>query len=146
MDAARIGFADPEDDRLKRYDPDKPPDPDDWLGGDEQRRIDMVSAYHRRAGVRLPSVKGHATLHVIVENQLATAEPVVVATLERLQHEGLTRHAAIHAIGSVLLEHLNWLMQQPETPTEPNTRYCKRLERLTAAGWLAGHRAGRDVH
>src|SRR5690242_13004002 len=119
---------------MRRYDPDKPPDPTDWLAGDEARRIELVSAYHRRAGVRLPSLKGHATLHVIVENQLATAEPAVVQTLERLQRDGLTRHAAVHAIGSVLLEHLNWLMQQAETPAEPNARYFNRLEKLTAAG------------
>jgi len=75
---------------------------------------------------------------VIVENQLATPEPAVVETLERLQREGLTRHAAVHAIGSVLLEHLNWLMQQPAAPAESNTRYFKGLESLTAAGWLAG--------
>jgi hypothetical protein len=131
---------------MRRYDPDKPPDPHDWLAGDEQRRIDLVTSYHRRAGVRLPSLRGHATIHVIVENQLAMAQPAVVETLERLQHEGLTRHAAVHAIGSVLLEHLNWLMQQPEVPPEPNTRYFKRLERLTAAGWLAGHLASTDLH
>jgi hypothetical protein len=77
---------------------------------------------------------------------LATAESAVVETLARLQGEGLTRHAAVHAIGSVLLEHLNWLMQQAEVPTEPNTRYFNRLERLTAAGWLAGHLAGTDRH
>lgn len=130
--------------RLKRYDPDKPPDPKDWLAGDEQRRIDLVTAYHRRAGIRLPRLKGHATLHVIVENQLATAESAVVEALARLQGEGLTRHAAVHAIGSVLLEHLNWLMQQEEAPKEPSTRYFSRLERLTASGWLAGHPAGAD--
>ena len=125
---------------MKRYDPDKAPDPAGWLAGDEARRIELVSSYHRRAGVRLPSLRGHSTLHVIVENQLATAEAAVVETLERLQGEGLTRHAAVHAIGSVLLEHLNWLMQEAEAPSdvEPNARYFKRLERLTAAGWLAG--------
>jgi len=123
---------------LKRYDPNKAPDPGDWLAGDEARRIDLVSSYHRRAGAPLPSLKGHSTLHVIVENQLATAEPAVVETLSRLQGEGLTRHAAVHAIGSILLEHLNWLMQQAEVPSEPNARYFRRLENLTAAGWLAG--------
>ena len=122
---------------MKRYDPDKTPNPADWLAGDEQERLDVVSSYHRRAGVRVPSLQGHATLHVIVENQLATPEPAVVATLERLQREGLTRHAAIHAIGSVLLEHLNWLMQQAEPAPEPNARYFNNLEKLTAAGWLA---------
>ena len=127
-----------KDEGLKRYDPDRAPDPDDWLAGDEARRIDLVSSYHRRAGVRLPSLKGHSTLHVIVENQLATAEPVVVETLSRLQGEGLTRHAAVHAIGSILLEHMNWLIQQADVPSDPNARYFKRLENLTAAGWLAG--------
>ena len=122
---------------MKRYDPDKSPDPGDWLASDEARRIDVVSSYHRRAGVRLPSLKGHSTLHVIVENQLAMAEPVVVETLARLQREGLTRHAAVHAIASVLLEHFNWLMQQAEAPPEPNARYFENLESLTAAGWLA---------
>ena len=91
----------------------------------EQRRIDLVCAYHRRARVRLPSLKGHATLHVIVENQLATAEPVVVETLARLHGEGLTRDAAIDAIGSVLLEHLNWLIFR----VKPEATECKKRAR-----------------
>lgn len=79
-------------------------------------------------------------IHVIVENQLAVSEPAVVATLERLQREGLDRHDALHAIGSVLLEHLNERMKQADAPSDgdPNARYFKNLEKLTAAGWLAG--------
>jgi len=46
----------------------------------------------------------HGVAHVIVENQIAagdsTVEPV---TLARLMREGLDRHDAIHAIGSVLM-------------------------------------------
>jgi hypothetical protein len=124
---------------LKRYDPTKHPDPKEWLAMDESRRIDLVSSYHQRAGVGLPRLRGHSMIHVIVENQLATAEPVVVATLERLQREGLDRHAALHAIGSVLLDHLNERMKQPDATLEgdPNATYFSSLERLTAAGWLA---------
>ena len=63
---------------MKRYDPNNPPDPDEWLAIDEALRIDMVSSFHRRAGFRLPSLRSHSTIHVIIENQLAAAEPVVV--------------------------------------------------------------------
>ncbi len=124
---------------MKRYDPSVPPDPHDWLGTGEARRIEMVSSYHRRAGFRLPRLRLHATIHVIVENQLAAEEPIVVQTLERLQREGLDRHDAVHAIGSVLAEHLYELMKG-EMPSEvdPNPAYLNSLERLTAAGWRAG--------
>lgn len=124
---------------MKRYDPSDAPDPDDWLATGEARRLDLVASYHRRAGGRMPNRRVHSTIHVIVENQLAMAEPIVVETLERLQREGLNRHDAIHAIGSVLAAHLYELMKQSDTPTEldPNTEYFKSLETLTAAGWLA---------
>ena len=124
---------------MKRYDPNNPPDPDEWLAIDEALRIDMVSSFHRRPGFRLPSLRSHSTIHVIIENQLAAAEPVVVETLERLQRDGLDRHDAIHAIGSVLAAHLYELMKG-ETPRglDPNSEYFKGLEKLTAAGWRAG--------
>ena len=125
---------------MKRYDPGKDPDPKEWLAMDEHDRIDMVSAYHRRIGQRVPAPRGHTMIHVIVENQLAAPEPAVVATLERLQREGLDRHDAVHAIGSVLLAHLNERMKQPDTTPDddPNAAYFTNLEKLTAAGWRAG--------
>ncbi len=124
---------------MKRYDPNDPPDPHEWLATDEARRIDRVLSYHRRTGVRFPNLRVHSTIHVIVENQLAAAEPVVVETLARLQREGLDRHNAIHAIGSVLAVHLYELMKAVMPPEfDPNTEYFKSLEKLTAAGWRAG--------
>jgi hypothetical protein len=124
---------------VKRYDPNNPPDPDEWLAIDEALRIDMVSSFHRRAGFRLPSLGTHSTIHVIIENQLAAAEPVVVETLERLQRDGLDRHDAIHAIGSVLAAHMYELMKGQMPPgLDPNSEYFKSLEMLTAAGWRAG--------
>ena len=128
-----------EDKKVKRYDPNDPPNPDEWLAIDEALRIDMVSSYHRGAGVRLPSLGSHSTIHVIIENQLAAAEPVVVETLERLQRDGLNQHDAIHAIGSVLAVHLYELMKGEMPPElKSDTRSLKSLEKLTAAGWRAG--------
>jgi hypothetical protein len=55
------------------------------------------------------SIRAHAANHVIVENQLAMGDATVVpATLARLMQEGLDRHDAIHAIGSVLVGIFFW--------------------------------------
>jgi hypothetical protein len=88
-----------------RYDASKAPDPQEWLELDESDRIDLVKRYHIRA--KLPvgeNERLHAAAHVIVENQVAMGDATVVpATLARLMREGLDRHDAIHAIGSVLV-------------------------------------------
>ncbi len=109
---------------MKAYDPLKAPDPAGWESLDEQERIALVLAYHRQAGITLPDA--HATIHVIVENQVAMGTKTPVrATLDRLLSEGLDRHDAIHAIGSVLAEHLNDLMQgarAEEIRTTPTMR------------------------
>jgi hypothetical protein len=122
---------------VKRYDPDKNADPGDWLATTERTRQDLVESYHRQAGERAPSEHVHAAIHVIVENQLALPEVVVVDTLRRLQREGLTRHEAIHAIGSVLAEQLYELLRQPPQPThaDPTVAYRDKLKQLTAAAW-----------
>lgn len=60
-------------------------------------------------------------------------------TLLRLMGEGLDRHEAIHAIGSVLAGHLNDLLRSRDTlasPEESNAAYFDELERLTAEDWL----------
>lgn len=121
---------------MKAYDPLQPPDPAVWQSLDEQERIALVTAYHRRAGVKLPSGLGHATIHVIVENQVALGEETPVrATLDRLQREGLDRHDAIHAIGSVLADHLQALLKGPSRDTDPDAAYYERLGALTPESW-----------
>ena len=81
----------------------------------------------------------HAVIHVIVENQLALGEEVVAETLARLQKEGLDRHDALHAIGSVLAADLYELMQDgAEATGEAYRRYLERLKKLTAKNWRAG--------
>jgi hypothetical protein len=74
-----------------------------------------------------------------VENQLALGEEMVVKTLARLQGEDLSRHDALHAIGSVLAENLYELMQEGEASTgESYQMYLERLQKLTAQNWRAG--------
>ena len=89
---------------MKRYDANTAPHPEAWLQLDEQERIDLVIAYHRHYRRTMGhSPKLHGTVHAIVENQVAAGDATVVpATLARLMREGLDRHDAIHAIGSVL--------------------------------------------
>ncbi len=77
--------------------------------------------------------------HVIVENQLAPGWEAVVEAEARLRGEGLSRHEAIHAIGSVVATDLFERMKAPDkvVAAEANAAYVEALKRLTAAGWRA---------
>jgi hypothetical protein len=126
---------------VHRYDPDRPPDPEQWLALDEQERSTLVEEHHRRARIDLPNATLHATIHAIVENQLAYNDDPVVRALARLMKEGLSRHDAIHAIGAVLAEHIYHTLKGdvPETGESPdavNRRYHAAVEHLTAAKWF----------
>ena len=124
---------------MDSYDPEAPPQSAAWLETDEGERIELVSAYHRRKKVHLPNRQLHAVIHVVVENQLALGEEVVVETLARLQSEGLSRHDALHAIGSVLAADLYQLLQETsEATADVQRRYLERLKTLTAKNWRAG--------
>jgi hypothetical protein len=124
---------------MDSYDPDTPRHSADWLQTDEGERIELVSSYHRRKKVQLPNAQLHAVIHVVVENQLALGEEVVVETLARLQREGLSRHDALHAIGSVLAADLYELMQESSEATgDAYRRYLDRVQKLTAKHWRAG--------
>src|SRR5690349_5368390 len=107
-----------------RYDPLHAPDPEAWLALDEQDRIARVSAYHTRSGIDLPNVQVHATLHAIVENQIALGDETPVRNKARqLMAQGLDRHEAIHAIAAVLIKHITTMMHDPDASVEPNRRY-----------------------
>jgi hypothetical protein len=124
---------------MKRYDPLQAPDPEEWLSLDEDERIALVSYYHRRAKPRPPNAPAHAAIHVIVENQIALGDEYPVQrTADRLIDEGLDRHEAIHAIGSVLVGQMHEISQAPTTGADLNERYLAALAQLTAAGWWSG--------
>ena len=76
-------------------------------------------------------------MHVVVENQLALADEPVVRALDRLVREGLSRHDAVHAIGSVVAEEIYVLLKEQDIPDTARTRYDAAIERLTAASWRA---------
>ena len=122
---------------MYRYDPDVAPSREDWLALDEGERIVLAEWYHRDARIRLPRAVRtlHATIHVVVENQLAENDEPVNRALARLMTEGLSRHDAVHAIGSVVAEELYDAMNLKDTPESLRARYYAAIERLTAAVW-----------
>ena len=120
---------------MQKYDPEKTPNPKEWLALDEWERTDLIVEYHDSAEVELPNPQLHAVCHIIVENQISMGEEVPVRTLRRLIKEGLDRHEAIHAIGSVLVEQIYNTMTGSSTK-DTNERYVRKLEDLTVDGWL----------
>jgi hypothetical protein len=53
-----------------------------------------------------------------------------------LVQEGLSRHDAVHAIGSVLAGYMFDLIKHGAKDQDVNADYYRQLEELTAAGWL----------
>jgi hypothetical protein len=121
---------------MATYDPAKQPNAEEWLALDEGERIDLVRAFHRRQKISVPRLDAHAAVHAIVENQVAEGFAPAVDALARLQSEGLDRHDAVHAIASVLLEHMRNLKNVSRSGRDPNTVYAASLEKLTADQWL----------
>jgi hypothetical protein len=122
---------------MDRYDPDVAPGTNEWLALDEGERLVVVEEYHRDARIALPKAarRLHATIHTIVENQLALNDEPVVRALARLMGEGLSRHDAVHAVGSLVAEQIYDLLKLKDAPETARTRYYAAIERLTAAEW-----------
>ena len=120
-----------------RYDPDVPPKADAWLALDEDEQIRVVDDYHKRIRVDLPADRRrlHSMIHATVETQLAMNLPAVVDALRRLQADGLDRHEAVHAVGSVLVDHMHNLLANEGATGDSNQTYVDGLRDLTAASW-----------
>ncbi len=119
-----------------RYEVNEQPHSEIWLELDETERIDAVMDYHRRTGVKLENPELHAIAHVVVENQVALGEATSVpTTLDRLMDEGLDRHEAIHAIGSILMSIVHDVAREADDGGDINAKYGRELAKLTAAGW-----------
>lgn len=119
------------------YDPMRDIDPDVWNATDEHERLYAIEHYHRRKRIKAPNLKVHASMHSAVENQIAMGDAFPArAALRRLMDEGLDRHEAVHAIGS-LVAHVLWeILHEQRPPQEANAEYVEKLQRLTAAEWL----------
>ena len=80
----------------------------------------------------------HAVIHSIVENQIAENLESVVRAMARLTAEGLDRHDAVHAIGSVLAVHLHDLLNLEVGAANSQAIYNAAVERLTVKVWRGG--------
>ena len=78
----------------------------------------------------------HALLHCVVENQIALDVGNVAATETKLIRQGLTRHDAVHAIGSVIGADIFDILKN--NGTFDAKKYRSRLEKLTAKRWAKG--------
>ena len=97
--------------------------------------MDLVLQYHERERPKVPNVRAHTAIHAIVETQVAMGNELpVAATLARLQSEGLSRHEAVHAIGSVLAEQFHGVMSGTMS-SDVNAAYVSALEHLKAETW-----------
>ena len=122
---------------MEGYDPEQGIDPEEWSALDEGERQYLVERYHRKNRIKMPNSRLHAAIHVIVENQVALGDEIPAQeTLARLMREGLSRHDAIHAIGSVLSGHMFNLIKEGAKSQDVNAGYYRQLEELTAEGWL----------
>jgi len=120
---------------MKKYHPNQAPDPEEWNALDDSERLIIIEDYHRRKRIHMPNQVLHATIHAVVENQIAMGDEFIAAeTLDRLMSEGLDRHEAIHAIGSVLAEHIYGMLSGDMQELTIN-QYLSRLKDLTAEKW-----------
>ena len=118
-----------------KYDARKTPDSDEWLSVDEEERMALIVTHHKRIGDQLQNINAHAVMHAIVENQIALNEEAPTKTLRRLRAEGLDRHDAIHAVGSVLANQIFDMLSQQPPGDYDGDRYSQELSKLTAKKW-----------
>lgn len=123
---------------ITKYNPLLAPGPEQWLALDESERLDIVYMYHFQNGMEGDeSIQIHSSIHVAVETQIAMGDEYPVkATLNRLMNEGLDRHDAIHAIGSVLIKYL-WDVGSGQNTSEDFTKdYFEEVKHFTYQKWL----------
>lgn len=122
---------------MAKYDPSMAPEPSQWLSLDEQERLSLVMEYHHSAGIVLPNDRIHASIHVIVENQIAEGHQPTVTAIARLMGEELSRHDALHAIGSVVAEHIYNSVNSvdPNYGQKAQALFDAAVEGLTTERW-----------
>jgi hypothetical protein len=110
--------------------------PADWLALEEGERLRQVKGYHERYDGLLVEPEIHAAVHVVIENQIAMDDETPVRqALERLMSEGLTRHEAVHALGSVLTEMIVAVANDKKAKDVQADAYKEAIARITAEDW-----------
>lgn len=110
--------------------------PAGWLEHDEALRTAAIAYYHdtHQPHPAPESLRLHAICHGLVETQLAEGDPHVTPALARLMGEGLSRHDALHAIGTVALAAF---YQAVEGVAVDPQGYADAVAALTKEDWLA---------
>lgn len=122
---------------MNEYDPATPPDPRKWLALDDAERIRLVERYYEREGGYGGSLEVHARVHATIETQLAEQVTPVKAAFMRLRDNGLGRHEALRAMGSVLARRIRKIDDPEDLTSAANREYFSALETLTADAWYA---------
>jgi hypothetical protein len=122
--------------RAGLYDPDRAPDPKEWLALGEEERLMRIEAYHRLAHIPSPDGALHALFHIAVENRIAEGdETPVQSTVARLMSEGLDRHQALHAVASKLAEQQLTVAKSGGKSGYSPEAYFAAIQTLTAESW-----------
>ncbi len=125
---------------MDEYDADVEHDPAWWRSLDEADSLGLVADYHRRCRPhpKAGNQRLHDSIHVVVENQIAMGdETPAAAKLAELVADGLSRHDAIHAIGSVVSEVFSQALGRDTRESENLApAYEDRVKALTASAWL----------
>lgn len=120
---------------LERYDPEEHVDADEWLKLDEDERAELITAYVEEHENSVGPTLLHAHIHLAIENQVALGEETPVAeAVDRLIAEGLSRHDAIHAVGTCLASLFAATSRGDEISQDS---YFDEVGKLTAQRWLA---------
>jgi hypothetical protein len=118
---------------MTKYDPSKAPAPAEWNAESQEKQIQMIKAYHDMIGIPVPNLEKHATLHLIVESQIAMGDEIPVSKqVDRLLSEGADRHAVIHAIGNAFVHLQQKANEHPDIKTSP-VSFFKEIEALEGA-------------
>ncbi len=137
----------PELDGPAFYDPLEAPEAGEWLALDEDEQLASVMAYHEAEGLADEISATHSVCHVAVETQCALGDETPVRrTIERLMQEGLDRHEAVHAVGTLLTGRLYDALQAGTVNDDAaNDSFFAEVERLTAESWRKSFEQPRDA-
>ena len=116
------------------FDISRSPDPAAWLALDEGERIEQVIEAHRRTRSAMGgSESAHAAIHVAVETRLASDDAAVIAAYERFRAAGVDRHNTVHALASVVTDHMMAVLESREGFDQATAH--RGFEALDPAAW-----------
>jgi hypothetical protein len=125
------------------YDPDRGPDPEEWLDLEQEERVAAIQAWAGRqdhtpaaatAG-KVANQRVYAVMLATVETQVAQGDELpVAAALGRLIDQGMSRREGVHALATVLAER-TYDTFYGGAVDDPEAAYFADLATLTPESW-----------